>query len=166
LLIAAAVNFSVARETFDARTFCQLTFIGVIAIAIVLNVTMSIIAIAVRATLCAARCNLALHLIRAVFVLMCANLFAELVIQFEMSALFNTLEPHAFECAVNLVLVELRLKELGDTFKRLSLKLLAGSENLLRSSCETTCNTIGVQARPMALACRRLAGLWRCTTSP
>jgi hypothetical protein len=62
---------------------------------------------------------------------MCANLFAELVLQFKMSALFNTLKLHAFEHAINLVLVELHLVELSDAFKRLCLELLAGSDKFI-----------------------------------
>jgi hypothetical protein len=59
------------------------------------------------------------------------NLVAELAFQLEVSVLFDALELHAFECVVNLVLVELHLEELGDTFKHLSLKILAGSNKLV-----------------------------------
>jgi hypothetical protein len=59
------------------------------------------------------------------------NLVAKLVFHLEMSALFDALELHAFECAINLVLVELCLKELSDAVKSLGLELLAGNNKLV-----------------------------------
>jgi hypothetical protein len=52
-LIVTMVGIPVANAgALDARTFCQLAFIVVFAIAIALNVTALIITIAVRAASC------------------------------------------------------------------------------------------------------------------
>jgi hypothetical protein len=48
-----------------------------------------------------------------------------------MSALFDAIKLHAFEHTVNLVLVELRLEELGDTFECLGLKFLASGNKFV-----------------------------------
>jgi hypothetical protein len=65
------------------------------------------------------------------FILMCTNLFEELILQFEMSKLFETLKLHVFEHAVNFVLVELCLEELGDAFEGLCLELLASNDEFI-----------------------------------
>jgi hypothetical protein len=129
--IVATVVFPVASVAFNARTFHQSTFVVIIVIATALNVMALIIAIAVRLALCIMQRKLALCLIRATFVLTGANLFAELALQLEVSVLFNTLQLRAFEPTINLALVELHLKALGDAFECLCLKFLAGSDRLI-----------------------------------
>jgi hypothetical protein len=57
------------------------------------------------------------------------NLVAKFAFHLEVSALFYALKLHAL--AINLVLDELCFKELGDAFKHLGLKLLAGSTKLV-----------------------------------
>ncbi len=59
------------------------------------------------------------------------NLVAKLTFHLEARALFDALKLHVLEHAINLVLVELCFKELGDGFKHLSLKLLAGGNKFV-----------------------------------
>ncbi len=51
-----------------------------------------------------------------------ANLIAKLVFQLELSAFLETLELHAFECAIILVCHGLGFEELGDRLEGLGLK--------------------------------------------
>jgi hypothetical protein len=146
--------------------FAQSTFIIAIAITVALDETALIIAIVIRAMLCITRCTLALCPICAAFVLMCPNLFAELVLQFEVSVLFNTLELHEFEHTINLVLFELRLKELGDAFEHLCLELLTGIDKLIMVVLVKRHVIIEAQVHPKGLACCRPEGLWRYAASP
>ncbi len=64
-------------------------------------------------------------------VLTCAHLVTELAFELEVSMLFDAFKLHAFEHAINLVLVELGFKELSDSFKHLGLELFAGSNKFV-----------------------------------
>jgi hypothetical protein len=59
------------------------------------------------------------------------NLVVELVFQLEVSTPFDALKLHAFERTINLVLVELCLKEFGDVFEHFGLEFLAGGNKLV-----------------------------------
>ena len=60
-----------------------------------------------------------------------ANLVAELAFELEMSAFFDALKLHAFERAINLILVELGFKKLADGLKSLGLELLASGNKFV-----------------------------------
>jgi hypothetical protein len=59
------------------------------------------------------------------------NVVVELAFELKMSMIFDALKLHALKGAINLVLVELCFKKLGDGLKHRGLKLLAGGSKFV-----------------------------------